>query len=786
MKPLPIDPRIPEIVERLRADRALVIVAPPGAGKTTRVPPALAAGGKTIVLQPRRIAARSLARRIAAERNWTLGDEVGWQVRFDRKFSSRTQLLIATEGILTARLQSDPLLGEFQIVVIDEFHERSVNADLALALAKQAMLARDDLRIVVMSATLDAEPVAAFLGGCRIIEIEGRAHPVEVRYRPELAFSQAVREAFGRAEGHVLGFLPGAPEIRRAASELSSLQAPLFELHGSLSPELQDAAVSTTPGDRPRIILATNLAETSLTVEGVTEIVDSGLHKVVRYDPSIGVDRLETERISRDSADQRAGRAGRTAPGRATRLWDERQELLDHREPEIRRVDLAGPLLDIFAWGGDPLTFEWFERPPAESIQRGLDLLARLGAIAEGKITARGREMHALPLHPRHAAVILEAGRSREAAVACGILSEGLRWAESRPEVDLLDLVARINEAPPAVRRAVDEVARASRAQQSVGDDEALQRALYAGYSDRLAKRREESDRFVMAGGSGAILMEGGHFPKEQELLVALQILAPRRGSADSIIRLASAVPRKWAHPAETRLEHRFDPATRSVRATEIDSLDGIPLAERPAAADPEKAGEILAAVIVAALRARDEEIALPRGIAAAFDMAQLDAAVQQLRRARAAGDPIDLEILAGRLAAGRTTLPPLDLWSLLDWQQKKRIDQLAPSSIAVPSGRSARLAYRRDGDVVLSIKLQELFGMAESPRIGTDGRAVVIELLAPNGRAVQTTNDLRSFWGGAYQEVRKELRGRYPRHPWPEDPWTAPATRRTVRHRKE
>ncbi|MCA1732776.1 MAG: DEAD/DEAH box helicase, partial [Acidobacteria bacterium] len=693
MKPLPIDPRIPEIAALLREARALVIVAPPGAGKTTRVPPALAAHGKTIVLQPRRIAARSLARRIAAEREWTLGEEVGWQVRFDRKFTGRTKLLIATEGILTARLQSDPLLSEFQVVVIDEFHERSVHADLALSLAKQAMLARDDLRIVVMSATLDAKPVAAFLGGCPVIEIEGRAHPVEIGYRPELSFSQAVGEAIGRAEGHVLGFLPGAPEIRRAAGELASLGAPLFELHGSLSPELQDAAVSTVPGERPRIILATNIAETSLTVEGVTEIVDSGLHKVVRYDPSIGADRLETERISRDSADQRAGRAGRTAPGRAMRLWDERQQLLDHREPEIRRVDLAGPLLDVFAWGGDPRTFEWFERPPEESIERALGLLERLGAIADGKITTRGSEIHALPLHPRHAAVLLEAGRSRDAAIACAILSEGLRWAESRSEVD-----------------------------------------------------------------------QGGHFPKEQELLVAIQILAPRRGSADSIIRLASAVPRKWAHAARTALEHRFDPSSRSVRATEVDSLDGIPLAERPASPDPAAAGKILAGVIATALRARDEEIALPRGLAAAFAMDQLDAAVQQLRRARAAGVPIDLEALAERLAAGRTSLPPLDLWSMLGWGEKKQIDRLAPGSIAVPSGRKARLVYRRDGDAVLSIKLQELFGMAESPRAGRDGRAVVIELLAPNGRTVQTTDDLRSFWEGAYQDVRKELRGRYPR----------------------
>lgn len=785
MKPLPIDPRIPEIVARVRERRALVVVAPPGAGKTTRVPPALAAEGKTIVLQPRRIAARSLARRIAEERRWTLGEEVGWQVRFDRNFTARTALLIATEGILTARFQSDPLLSEFQTVVIDEFHERSIHADLALALARQAMLARDDLRIVVMSATLDAAPVAAYLGGCEVIEVEGRAYPVEVQHRPHLPFADAVREAIGRAEGHVLAFLPGAPEIRKAKNELASLGAPVFELHGSLSPDEQDAAIATAAGERPRVILATNIAETSLTVEGVTEIVDSGLQKVVRYDPSIGIDRLETERISRDSADQRAGRAGRTAPGRATRLWDERQELRDHREPEIRRVDLAGPLLEILAWGGDPATFDWFEAPQHESMQRGFELLERIGAVEGGKLTARGAAMKALPLHPRHAAVVLEAGRSREASVACAILSEGLRWAESRPEVDLLDLVARVGEAPFPVRRAADEIARAVKSGGS-GEEESLQRALYAGYSDRLAKRREGSDRFVMAGGSGAVLMPGGHFPPESELLVALQILAPRRGAAESIIRLASAVSPEWTHPPQKVREHRFDAASRSVRAVEVEQLDGIPLAERSVAADPEIAGPMLAEVVVTALRAADEEVALPRGLATLFDARSLEAAVQLIRRARAAGVPIELEPLAERLTLGRTSLPPLDLAPALDWNDRRRIDEVAPGAIPVPSGRSARLDYRRNGDVVLSIKLQELFGLAESPRVGTDRRPLLIELLAPSGRPVQTTSDLRSFWNGAYQEVRKELRGRYPKHPWPEDPWTAPATRRTTRRGKE
>jgi Helicase conserved C-terminal domain/DEAD/DEAH box helicase len=424
--PLPVDAHVDAVVSLVRAEKRAVILAPPGAGKTTRIPPALTALGRTILLQPRRVAARTLARRIATERNWTLGEEIGWQIRFERRFSARTQLLVATEGILTARLQADPLLSDFSVVILDEFHERSIHADLALALVKQAADTRDDLAVVVMSATMDAAPVARFLGGARVIEIATRTHPIDVRYR-NVSMPEAIREVSRDARGHILCFLPGAREIedvRRAFPQA-------LPLHGSMSVEAQELALA--PSRDRKIILSTNVAETSLTVEGVTDVIDSGLQKVLRYDPETAVDHLVLEQISRDSADQRAGRAGRTGPGRATRLWDERMLLRPHREPEVRRVDLASPVLDIFAWGGDPRTFEWYERPPEHRIESAIELLRRLGAL-EPRVA---EQLRRLPLHPRLARVLLDGG---EAAVrVCALLSEDVRNIGSGDALTLAD-----------------------------------------------------------------------------------------------------------------------------------------------------------------------------------------------------------------------------------------------------------------------------------------------------------------------------------------------------------
>jgi ATP-dependent helicase HrpB len=766
---LPIDGHVARVRDALGAARAAVLVAPPGSGKTTRVPPALVGEGPVFLLQPRRVAARSIARRIADEQGWTLGREVGWQVRFERRFGPETRLLVATEGVLTRRLQSDPLLAGFRTIVLDEFHERSLHADLALAFARQAWRARDDMRLLVMSATLDAGPVARFLDGSPVIEVPARPHPIEVRYEPRTTLAQAVRGVLARPGGHLLCFLPGAPEIRRARAELGDLPgARVLPLHGTLSSEEQDLALATS--EERKVILATNVAETSLTVEGVTDVIDTGQHKVLRYDASRGLDRLELERIPEGSAEQRAGRAGRTAPGRVLRLWDERDRLRARREPEIERVDLAGPVLDVLAWGGDPLGFEWFEPPPAGRLEAAMGLLERLGAVADRRLTPDGEAMHRLPLHPRLARVLVSAGGGERAAAACAALGEGWRPAVAgdppTTDCDVLSAVDRLREAPPGVRAAAKELERlvtpneASRDERS--GDESLLRALLAGFPDRVARRREpRSPRLVLSSGRGALLgRESGL--REGELLVALEVTGGVAGAAsEPIVRAASRIERAWLEGVRTEVAHRFDEASASVCAFAQEWYDRLLLGERPVPPDPDTAASLLADAL--------ERRGLGEG------------AERLRRRLRVAGlEAADLHAAVIAACRGRTSLPSLEepeRW--LEAGLRRRLDRLAPARLSLPSGRTAALEYREDGSVVAAAKLQELFGLAETPRIGPRQVPVVFELLAPNGRPVQTTRDLRSFWERTYPEVRRELRGRYPRHPWPDDPWTAEPTHR-------
>jgi ATP-dependent helicase HrpB len=772
MTALPIDPHVPEIVATVRERGMAVVVAPPGAGKTTRLPPALCADGPLILLQPRRVAARAIARRIAGEQGWTLGEEVGWQVRFERRFSERTRLLVATEGVLTARLQADPLLAGFRTVVLDEFHERSLHADLALALARQAVRARGDLRLVVMSATLEAEAVAAFLDDCAVFRVFVRAHPVAVEYRPAVSLPAAAREAVRDDAGHVLCFLPGAPEIRRAAAELAHLEndgIAVLPLHGGLDAEAQDAAVASPR--RKKLILATNIAETSLTIDGVTVVVDSGLHKVARYDAGKGIDRLETERIAWDSAEQRAGRAGRSGPGRALRLWDARDTLRPRREAEIRRVDLAGPLLEVLGWGGDPATFEWFEAPPPEAVAAALELLRRLGAVEGRRLTALGERLRRFPLHPRLARVLAAAADRRLAAAACAVLSERLplRPSGDATTSDVLSLVDRLQELPPGVRDAArqleDLAARASDPDARPEHGVELRRALLLGFPDRVARRREPaSPRLLLCSGHGAVLArESG--VREGEFLVALDVAAAERGpGSEALVRLASRVEREWLVPTGREQSTEFAEATGSVRTVERTLYDALVLFERPVAPDAEEAARLL----VAALRERG-----------------LDEAHEALlRRLRFADLAIDHDRLLADACRGRTSLAEVDLRGALPRDAARDLERLAPETLPVPSGRRVPLEYRDDGSVAASVKLQELFGLGESPRLGPRADAVLLLLLAPNGRPVQTTRDLRGFWERTYPEVRKELRGRYPRHPWPEDPWTAPPSARPAPRR--
>ena len=532
-EPLPIDAvHRAEIRDASARIRAVVVTAAPGAGKTTRVPPALVDDGPVILLQPRRVAARAIARRIADEQGWTLGQEVGWHIRFERRFGPRTRLLVATEGILTARLQQDPLLSDFRTVVLDEFHERSIHADLGLALARQAWRARDDLRIVVMSATLDAGRVAAFLGDCPVIAVPGRTHPLTIEYAAGHAGRRGRRRPAAAHPRQVLCFLPGAPEIRRALPEVRAAApgSDVVELHGSLDADAQDAALTGAGGRR--VILATNIAETSLTVPGVTAVVDTGVQKLPRYDVERGFDHLRLERVTQDSADQRAGRAGRLGPGIAVRLWDQRDRLRPHREPDIARIDLAGPVLDVLAWGGDPGAFEWFEPPSSGMLEAAVALLRRLRALDGGRLTRLGGQLRALPLHPRLGAVFVAGGGAVEAAMACALLADGLRGRAVMGATTTSDVFPALDawtEQAAPLRQAADQLRRlalewpvAERREHL--DESGLRRALLAGYPDRVARRREAgSPRLLLATGAGAELARDSGV-RDAEWLVALDV----------------------------------------------------------------------------------------------------------------------------------------------------------------------------------------------------------------------------------------------------------------------
>jgi ATP-dependent helicase HrpB len=825
---LPVDEYIPQILEAVRSRRALILSAAPGAGKTTRVPPALVADGPVIVLQPRRVAARSMARRMADEQGWTLGREVGWHVRFERKFSADTRVLFATEGILTGRLQQDPLLSGFRTIVLDEFHERTIHADLGLALARQAWRARDDLRLVIMSATLQGSPLAAFLDDCPRIDVPGRMHPLEIGYYPGQPVAVAAAELLLETAGSVLCFLPGAPEINRALNDVRvavGAGVDVLPLHGSLPADEQDRAIAAGP--RPRVILATNIAETSLTVPDVTAVVDAGFQKVARFDPDRGIDSLELERIPLDAADQRAGRAGRLGPGRVRRLWDRADRLRPHGEPEIHRIDLSDAVLDILAWGGDPRTFDWFDPPPADRVDAAITLLEQLGAVRDGRVTPIGSHMKRLPLHPRLARMLLEGRGSRDVALACALLSE--RHASARhPATTSSDLLSAVDDqeaVPPHVRevaRRLADIARPALSgvkgseidEEGTTGEAGFLHAIFAGYPDRVARRRASgSPKFLLASGHGAVLgRESG--VRDAEYIVAVDVQAAsafakasaRQGPAfakatarpafaraaagqaveharEATIRMASAIDPYWlSHGAHgtfshgvhglhgSKLVHEVVAASGRVRAVKQERYGEIVITERPAEVDPEIAARLLADAYRARGWSEDDS--------------------QLFRRLRFAEISVDSDQLLAAAAAGCRAIEDIDLHAALDRllgsaerrsQPRRSFSEggLAPETLLLPSGRTTRLQYQEDGSVVASVKLQELFGLAESPRLGPRRQPVVFELLAPNGRPVQTTRDLRSFWDTTYPEVRKELRGRYPRHPWPENPWSAPPTAR-------
>ncbi len=529
-----------------------------------------------------------------------------------------------------------------------------------------------------------------------------------------------------------------------------------------------------------RVVVATNIAETSLTVPGVTGVIDSGLQKAARYDAGRGIDALDVERITKDAADQRAGRAGRIAPGVVVRLWDARDRLRPHRQPEIMRVDLAGAVLDVIAWGGDPRSLDWIERPPADALEAAFALLGRLELVVDGALTDLGERVRRLPLHPRLARMVIAGGGSHEIVRACAALSERLggspEIANRSTSSDLLRILDSWPSVPWTIKRTAEEISRIARASGIEStrqrlDDEAFRLAVLAGYPDRIAQRRAPNSlRFRLASGAGAVLTEQSGVT-DGEFVVALDVRAnrqPERNSrhgpdtGDARIVLASRVEREWLVPTASDIVHRYDDATGSIRAARIERYDALILAEHPAPVDPAIAAPLLAACWLERGPQEDDR--------------------QLLRRVRFAGLDVDVDALVEAAAWTARRVQDITLATALPREIRIDLDRAAPESLVVPSGRAVRLEYDDDGSVSASVKLQELFGLAETPRIGPNREPVRFSLLAPNGRPVQVTRDLRSFWDRTYPEVRKELRGRYPKHPWPDDPWTATPSARTKR----
>ena len=844
MQRLPIDLAIPGILAAA-AGGAVVVRSAPGSGKTTRVPPAILESGllgpdhpNVLVLEPRRVAARAASARIAFERGWTVGGEVGYQIRFERRFSNQTRLRFLTEGVLARRLLADPFLESVGAVVIDEFHERGLHTDLALALLNEIRRdARPDLMLVVMSATLETGALARYLGDCPVIDVPGALHEVEVVYRPAarreldqaIAASVAERLADPGDRGHILVFLPGMAEIRRAGRALGSLAggAVVMTLHGSMPAEEQDRVLA--PGGPRKVILATNVAETSLTIEGVTTVVDSGLERLVRHDPDRGVDRHRIEAISRASASQRAGRSGRTAPGRCIRLYAER-DFLGRPEfaiPEIHRVDLAATILGILSFGVRDLSrFNWFDAPAPERAQGALALLRMLGAVTGDppRVTAMGDRMLELPVHPRLGRLIVEAqsaGRPWEGASVAALLSEadlkarGMGRAPSSDlasdtalasdvldRLELLEIAEQARFSPGLITRGIDpsaarQVARARddllrriderNPRRSRGDDEELLEWLLLAYPDRLVKKRGLRGTGLMVGGRGARLAPGSSV-HDAELFLALdarEIKGP--GGLEILVEVASSARFEWLERRLPGLIRResfadYDVARgRVVGRSRLLFLDLVLREDSSASVEPALAGRVL----FEALRPEAEALARSSERAAAWigRFEFLSEAVPELAwPALEASVFVDsLEQICSDLSR-RESVEQADwtaiLATRLDPAQRRELHASAPESVALPSGRVVRLAYEAGRPPVLAARVQELFGWTDGPRVARGRIPIVIHLLAPNGRPVQITSDLRGFWGNTYQQVRKDLRGRYPKHAWPEDPLQATPTK--------
>jgi ATP-dependent helicase HrpB len=815
---LPIDAALGELTQTLAKSNVAVLVAPPGAGKTTRVPLALldepwVGAGKIVMLEPRRIAARASAERMAQTLGERVGETVGYRVRFGSKVSKATRIEVVTEGIFAQQILRDPELNGVAAVLFDEFHERSLDADLGLALARDVQIGlREDLRILVMSATLDGARVGRLLGDAPVVASEGRAFPVDTRYlsrKPDAPLERQMADAIATAlradAGSVLAFLPGAAEIRRTQNFLEErvhdASVDIVPLFGALDASVQDRAIAPSPKGKRKVVLATSIAETSLTIEGVRIVVDSGMARVPRYEPDIGLTRLETVRASRAAVDQRRGRGGRTEPGVCYRLWDEPQtaSLPAYTQPEILSADLSSLVLDLALWGvHDPSTLAFLDPPPLPALTEARSLLRELGAIdADGRITAEGETLRAMALPPRLARMIVDShrfGSGEEAAEIAAILTErglGGDSADLDARLDQFrrDRSQRASSAKQLAQRWVANVRSASTPNPSPqGDGESLSTGamLALAFPDRVAKNRGTGS-FVLANGRGAALEQTSTLARSPYIAVAELTGTAARGRILLAAPISQAeIEARFAEQIDGADEVTFDKASMALRARRRKRLHAITLSESvlPVSPTAETAGIFGDGLVAAGLDRLPWSKALK----------QWRDRVMFLRAAE--GEPwpdLSDNALAATSEAwlvpalfDKTSLKDFSAGDLSDalmaqlpWDLRARLDREAPTHFEAPTGTMLPIDYEAEQGPTIAVRLQELFGLTSHPSLAKGAVPLVLELLSPAHRPVQVTRDLPGFWRGSYAAVRSDLRGRYPRHPWPEDPASATPTRR-------
>ncbi len=802
---LPVDVVLPQLRAALRERNEAVLVAPPGAGKTTRVPPALlgepwAQTGKVVLLSPRRIAARAAAARMASERGERVGETFGYRVRLDSRVGPKTRIEVVTEGVFTRMILDDPELAGVAAVLFDEFHERSLEGDLGLALARDVQSGlRPDLKLLVMSATLDAARVAALLGDAPVIVSEGRMFPVEHVYRPrdprarlEEETAAAVRAALAAEHGSALVFLPGVREIERTAEALrASVRDPSVDirpLYGAMSPVDQDAAIAPAPSGRRKVVLATSIAETSLTIEGVRIVVDAGLTRRPRYEPALGLSRLETVRASQAAIAQRAGRAGRLEPGVCWRLWSEGETraLPAFDRPEIMDADLAGLALDLAAWGvADPAVLAWLDPPPKPAWSEAIALLTRIGALDEnGRLTAHGAAIARLPLPPRLAHMVIaskERGETLLAARIAVLLTEqGLGGRDVDLRMRLHRFASERGHRADAARGLADRIARTAGGARTETDEERAGCVLALAFPDRVAKSRGAG--FIMANGRAAAVDETSALAREPYLVIA--DIAGAAGRALVLLATpisAAEIEAMFGDEIETRAAVTVDAATGAVRGRRTRRLGRIVLSEAPlenlSAAEMKEA--LLEAVRDEGLQLLDWSENARQARARVALMRQLEGEAWPDWSDAALSERLDTWLAP----AIETRLKDIDvaraLLTTLEYEHRRRLDAECPTRFETPAGSSLPIDYEAEGGPALDVRLQELFGMDKHPSIANGRVPLTLRLLSPAHRPVQTTKDLPGFWRGSYAVVRSEMRGRYPKHPWPDDPLRAPPTRR-------